>query len=122
MVEKAHSVELPAINTGVASFTKACKFFPAWRSICAKSPKMWIGDESAAQVLIACRSDWRCVDGRFNASPTYGPHEDARIVHFHGMKVLKKPEVRAKFEPYLESAKRDGFAGITEVLRGAGVE
>ncbi len=121
MVSLAHAVELPAINTGCASFTKQCRFFDIWRQVCAKAPRMFIGDESACQVLIACRKDWRYVDGRFNASPTYGPHDDVRIMHFHGAKILKKPEVAGKFAPYLNQAKEVDFAKINAAIARSGL-
>ncbi len=112
LVAAAHKVERPGINTGVFAFSPETKLFGPWRELCLRAPKKFIGDESAIQVLIGTYEGWRWVDGRFNSSPLFGPHEDVRIRHYHGCKSFRRDSVAAEYREHLDRAIAIDFAGI----------
>lgn len=103
-VAAALAIDMPAVNTGIFGFHRNATFFKPWQELCDKDPKHWIGDESAAQVLIASRSDHRLIDGKYNACPLYGPIDDIRVAHFHGCKAFRRDSAGDLYRPHLKLA------------------
>lgn len=112
LVRKALTVPRPAINTGAFGFARDTAFFEHWRGLCAVAPKMFLGDETAAQVLIANFDDWRIVDSRWNRSPHFEQiTEDTRVIHHHGSKAMTQRN-SPHFLPYWTQVYRQNFAGV----------
>ena len=114
-VRMALTMPRPAINTGVVGFSRDTTFFEPWKNLCARCPKMFLGDETAAQVLLAVEQEWRCVDSRFNRSGWLESDkaDDTRIWHLHGGKVLTS-KCAPLWLPHFRAASAVNYAGIND--------
>jgi lipopolysaccharide biosynthesis glycosyltransferase len=87
----------PAVNTGIISFKKNAKFLHDWIALAQKggkaTPKMFIPDEVAFQVMYPSYPEVLIAPTKFNVSVLHDPDtEDRRIMHYHGQKhVLNNP-------------------------------
>jgi hypothetical protein len=55
-------------------------------------------------------------DDKYNWSAIHSerPAEEAIVMHFHGMKSIKRPRGRQYWMPYYERAKRENVANIND--------
>ena len=114
-VEYQTTHPLPAINTGVVSFTKGerAELFGAdWMATTESNPG-FIADEMAAQLLIRDHGVI-LVDDRWNCSPIYGKFKDDVVVwHLHGRKHLREVALPIWW-PWYQRAVEMNLAGIAE--------
>lgn len=129
----------PAINTGVVGWNRdaAHETLEEWEALSLEGWQCSFTDELAMQILLAesenkldtwldleCRGEGfdrpfeiRLVDDRYNCSPVFGVNrEDARIWHYHGRRMVRRPEAAALYRPHLLAALDANAGGIADWL------
>ncbi len=120
MVARAWSQSwLPSVNTGVFAWRDGCDFFRHWRALCAKAPKRFIGDESAAMCLMGTYGDlYRCFPSKYNWSPIHEktPQSEAVIIHGHGGKFFSRPQGQKIWLPLFMKYRHENRFGLRDYL------
>lgn len=108
----------PAINTGVLAFGRKASILPDWKALCDRQEEVqgrvrFMQDELAMQLLYP-DYDHRLLDGRFNSSSKFGPHEDVRIRHFHGKKHARHEPSKLMWMPLFSDALESNAGGLRD--------
>ena len=108
----------PAINCGVYSFRKDCKFLHDWLALAKKGDgKMFIPDEVAFQTLYPQFPSVHIAPMKYNVSVFHDPGtEDPRIIHYHGQKHVKDVPLCAYWKKAFAEATKKNLAGINSFL------
>lgn len=120
LVKGLRAFSEPAINTGVVGWhcDAARETLEAWESLTLEGWQCSFTDELAMQILVAERPECiRLVDDRYNCSPVFGVNrDDARIWHYHGRRMVRRPEAGELYRPHLLAALEANVGGIADWL------
>lgn len=109
----------PALNTGVISYgSESWVARRVWREVTELNLGQFLGDEQAADLIIAQSSWLKCIrllDDRWNWSPVFSQvNDDKRIVHGHGSKFFKRTSGLSVWQPYFSRACEVNFGGVRD--------
>jgi len=115
----------PALNTGIMAYGPDCWLAThAWHSVTRLNLGAFLGDENAADLMIA-QPHWAqyidILDDRWNWSPVYSEQNaDKRIIHGHGSKFFKRRSGLAVWQPAFARAFQNNFGDIQRWYRRDG--
>ncbi len=118
-VDRLLSQPWPAINTGVVSWNRGNALLKYWEQLSQEGWRCSFTDELAMQLFIPGEDYWNfeLFDDSWNCSPTYGVNRDnARIWHYHGRRMVRKPGCREMYRLHLQAALDANAHGIAEWL------